>query len=115
MYYILAPDGRTVLEEPDMDRHLTWRSETHIKHLIVAKHYIFGKVEVSTVFVGVSPDIFRTDVFRHQDRRDAAEFITEIDEQYTRRYSTWEDAEQGHRDIVRLVTQELIGIRREVC
>ena len=109
MYYILAADGRTVIEEPDIERHLAWRSETHIKRLIVAKHYIFGKIEVSTVFVGASPDIFRTDVFRHQ----AKQSDEIIDERYIRRYATWEDAEQGHRDIVRLVSQELMGVKRE--
>lgn len=71
-----------------------------LQNRIVAKDMI-GKVKVSTVFLGIDhgfgdgpPILFETMIFggEHDD--------------YQERYSTWEQAEEGHKRAVRLVKEE---------
>ncbi len=89
--YIL--DGHTPAREPDIIKWATWFEKAN-RH--VAKTEISKEVEVSTVFLGIDhsfgdgpPQLFETMVFGDK-----------LDE-YTERYSTWEEAEEGHKQMVK--------------
>src|SRR5215467_2194035 len=92
--YILDEDRRPI-PEPNMVKYAVWMS-SHDR--IVAKDYV-GDVEISTVFLGLNtnymsdgpPIVFETMIFGgdHDHKQ--------------MRYSTWEDAERGHRVMVELV------------
>ena len=103
MYYIL--DGKVpkkvTLEEwmngnryrPDADE--SWR---------VAQTYI-GDIQISTVFLGLDhnhdgppPLVFETRVFRGPMK------------DWCDRYSTWEEAEKGHQEIVEKVMNQTLFI-----
>ena len=90
--YIL--DGKTPVPEPDLS---TWARWFEDADRIVA-HTVRENVSVSTVFLGLDhsfhegpPILFETMVFRSgQSGDDMA------------RYSTWEEAEKGHAEMVKL-------------
>lgn len=91
--YIL--DGHEVVECGDLMKWAEW-FETADRH--VAKT-IIGDVKISTVFLGMShsfgetgpPILFETMVF-------GGEYDEEME-----RYSTWDEAEAGHKKMVDLV------------
>lgn len=96
--YILGEDGKT--PEPCEDL-LTWGRWMDKADRHVALDYNVGpqKLTVSTVFLGLDhsfsmrsgPILFETMVF-HPD--------TGGREYYCDRYSTWEEAEAGHREVI---------------
>lgn len=90
-YWML--EGKTVVDAPDM---LTWakwfgKSDRNVAHTPLANGY-----RVSTVFLGIDhnfcdiepPLIFETMTFPSDDR------------QLQQRYSTWDEAEKGHAEVV---------------
>jgi hypothetical protein len=94
-HYIL--EGKIPVLEPDL---LTWArwmedpasSETLSRRVALDQ---LGQIEISTVFLGIDhqwregpPILFETMVFENGEAGDCA------------RYSTWEEAEDGHREIV---------------
>lgn len=95
--YIL--DGHTPVPAKGL---LTWAKwfETADRHVAVTK---FGKVTVSTVFLGLDhsfavytgvphkPILFETMIFGGKH------------DQYQERYTTWKEAEAGHKRAVKLV------------
>ena len=73
---------------PDEDRRVAM---THI-----------GKVDISTVFLGINhafddrvPMLFETMIFQFGGKHD----------EYCERYSTWQDAEEGHKRAVKMVRE----------
>lgn len=93
MYYIL--DGHKVIETDLM----TWAKAVRSTDRHVGKTTI-GDAEVSTVFLGINhrfgngpPLLFETMVFGG------------ILDQEQERYTTWEEAEEGHRAMVDRVTE----------
>jgi hypothetical protein len=95
MNYIL--DGRTPIVERDL---LTWAKWFEHNNRIVKSTYLPDGVHVSTVFLGIdhafaftggAPILFETMIFggEHDD--------------YQERYSTWEEAEQGHQRAIELI------------
>ena len=70
------------------------------EHRRVRQTIISGKYNVSTVFLGLDhsytgpPAIFETMVFGNNKF-----------DQYLRRYATWEEAEQGHIDILKMLLE----------
>ena len=96
-YYKL--EGHTPVPVENIEEFITWDIGAV---RTVALTEIANGIRVSTVFLGVdhnwsregSPILFETMVFG-------------VDNEHQRRYSTWEQAEQGHRDVIKLVTKEL--------
>lgn len=90
--YIL--DGKTPVPERDL---LTWARWFERADRLVA-HTVQGDLSVSTVFLGLDhnhhwkgpPELFETMVFR-------AGASGEMN-----RYATWEEAEKGHAEMVKL-------------
>lgn len=89
--YILASDGRTPVRENDL---IAWGQWFQNANRTVAKTRL-KDATVSTVFLGLDhsfgkgpPLLFETMVFGGPK------------DQYQKRYSTWEEAEQGHQRIV---------------
>jgi len=84
--FILGPDGRTPVAEPDISKWGLWL-ETADRSV---QKTAFGEVEVSTVFLGLDhsfggrPMLFETMIFGGP-----------LDG-YQERYSTWSEAEAGH-------------------
>ncbi len=97
MYYIL--DGHTPIKAEDM---LKWAMWFETADRIVAQTEISEAVMVSTVFLGLDhnytgegpPVLFETFVF-------GGELEGEC-----HRYRTWEEAEEGHERIVKIVRWE---------
>lgn len=89
--YIL--EGRTPKEEFDL---LAWARWFETANRTVARTQLPGGVEVSTVFLGLDhnfadsgpPILFETMVFGGKMDQESS------------RYSTWEEAEAGHRAMV---------------
>ena len=87
-FYIL--DGKESVEELDI---LKWAEWFESADLEVARTEL-GNVLVSTVFLGVDrsygepPILFETMVFGGEMDR------------ASRRYATWEEAEEGHKEVV---------------
>lgn len=98
-YYIL--EGTTVLQVEDV---LVWGKwfETAVRRLALTS--ISPTIEVSTVFLGLDHDwsaagpplLFETMVF--QDNTETPDTRTALDE-FTERWSTYHDAEQGHEAV----------------
>lgn len=99
-YYILR--GREPVLEPDIMAWSNWYADlTNCEAGQVARDEI-GAVVVSTVFLGIDhghgrgePILFETMVFGLED--DEPQW----------RYSTWGEAEKGHREAIRYVYQML--------
>lgn len=97
MNYILDEQGKPV-REPDILKWAHWFEKAD-RHVAKDK---FGKVQVSTVFLGIDhnfhangpPVLFETMIFGGPH------------DQYQERYSTKEDAIAGHRKAVALVEGE---------
>lgn len=96
MYYILK--GKKAVPIDDV---LEW-AKTFGKHKRVAENYI-GRIRISTVFLGLDhqygegkPLVFETMIF-------GGELDEEMD-----RYSTWEEAEAGHKAMIEKV--KLVGL-----
>jgi hypothetical protein len=92
MKYILS--GRTPVLCEDISQWGTWMENAE-RH--VAKTEI-GDVQISTVFLGLDhsfgsgpPILFETMIFGG------------VHHEYLKRYSTWEDAEEGHKRAVEFV------------
>lgn len=93
--YILI--GKEPILEKDL---LKWARKFETVDRRVARDKI-GKVSVSTVFLGLDhnfdggkPLLFETMIFGGKH------------DQYTDRYSTWEEAEKGHKKAVELVKKK---------
>lgn len=98
-YFILK--GREIIKEPNL---LKWGARFELSNRIIKQEYIYCfqfswkfivKVLVSTVFLGLDhnwndgkPILFETMIFGGKH------------DQEQRRYCTYEEAEQGHEDIV---------------
>ena len=74
-----------------------------------------GDFWISTVFLGIDhswgfgtkPILFESMVF---DETKKVKGLIEVDG-YTRRYSTWKEAENGHRKIVRAIRAKVFGVK----
>jgi hypothetical protein len=91
--YIL--DGKTPVPEPDLLKWSEWFANADADRQVADT--VQGDVRVSTIFLGLdqnhfgpTPLLFETMVFR-------AGKSAEMD-----RYSTWEEAEKGHAEMVKL-------------
>lgn len=90
--YIL--DGRTPVEEVNLVKWAEWFEGGNRRVVLTA----VGSCEISTVFLGLdhnwmggAPILFETMVFGGEH------------DGYQRRYLTWEEAEEGHRQVVEMV------------
>jgi hypothetical protein len=91
----------TYIDDPE------WQAAWHIEGRIVEKTWLGdGVIEVSTVFLPIDyglpgddrPIVFETMVFKDDD-------AWENDDIGTRRYSTWEEAEEGHWQTVEAIRE----------
>lgn len=80
---------------------LKWAQWFQSADRIVAKTFILDKIVVSTVFLGTDhnfgmgkPLLFETMVFEKY-------------ENFQQRYSTWEEAEEGHKAVVLAIKEDL--------
>jgi len=94
--YIL--DGHRAVPCPDLETWGRWMGTTD---RVVARTTVREEIEVSTVFIGLdhqfgngSPLLFETMVFRNGDGQDMD------------RYSTWDEAIDGHQRMVARVQAE---------
>jgi hypothetical protein len=94
--YILGPDGRTPVKEPDLYK---WVRQAEAAKWSVQQTTL-GKIKVSTVFLGIDhsfgdgpPLLFETMIFGGKYEED----------EYQERYSTWAQAEAGHEVACTLV------------
>jgi len=104
-YYALGPDGRTPVPRADL---FSWAAllEDAEKRRVALTRLDRG-VEVSTVFLGIDhrfwddgpPLLFETMTFAGKNARRLHGRM--------RRYSTWEEAEAGHRRVVALARRYL--------
>jgi hypothetical protein len=101
-HYILI--GKLAVPEPDLMKWGIWL-ETHDRH--VARTMI-GKIEVSTVFLGLDhnfgaglPVLFETMVFRHE--KGPKDFA----DSHCVRCESWDEAEKQHDEVVELVRREI--------
>lgn len=92
--------GKIPRLEPDL---IKWATARENSDRIVAKTKI-GDSEVSTVFLGTdhafgggAPLLFETMIFGGKH------------DEFCERYSTWEEAEEGHKRAIALVEQETIN------
>lgn len=99
MYYKLGADGRT--PEPVEDVRETMLGSDYAEKRRVARDKI-GDVLVSTVFLCLNhaygdgpPILFETMIFGGEH------------DQYQDRYSTWEEAERGHKKAIAIVKGEI--------
>lgn len=91
--YIL--NGKTPVECNDL---MEWAKQMEVKNRIVEQSQ-FGDVKVSTVFLGLDhsfgygePLLFETMIFGGEH------------DQYQDRYSTWDEAVEGHKKACKLVS-----------
>ena len=106
--YILVKDERSRFPQPkkmeDFDSSSNEFLDSLDKNRRVALTSLNNNVTVSTVFLGADHDysslgpplLFETMVFTSEGCGNPIDDIT-------RRYSSWEDAEKGHYEIVRLL------------
>jgi len=94
--YILAADGRTPVEEPDLMKWGKFFEDADAR--TVARADVSPDVYVSTVFLGIDhsyeggpPVLFETMVFGGTMEEEMA------------RYTTWDDAVAGHDEMVKRV------------
>jgi hypothetical protein len=100
-YYMYTLDGHTPVPAEEVKTWSKWFDEADRR---VAKTILEGGVFVSTVFLGVDhswggfgpPILFETMVFDPGKPE-----LEQCLEDYTRRYTTWEEAEAGHRETVK--------------
>jgi hypothetical protein len=92
-HYIL--EGKKAIPEPDLFKWARW-FQTENRHVVLDS--LPNGVQVSTVFLGLDhgyghgdPILFETMIFGGEHN------------QYTERYSTYEQAEEGHKRAVELV------------
>ena|ERR1035437_7692535 len=97
-----------------------WAIEFEYSDRTVEKTDI-DKVHISTVFLGLDHDmfgdvpiLFETMVFYDGDASDAdAKIFDRLNSRgifgYFKRYSTWEQAEEGHKECVEIVAKMLIN------
>ena len=92
-------DGKIPVKCDDL---ITWERWFETADRVVGKTFI-GRLVVSTVFLGIDhsfglgePILFETMVFEGHG-------------EYQKRYSTWEEAEEGHRRIVREIINKKDG------
>lgn len=95
--YVLDAEHR-VVPEPDIMKWGTWLGDASENGALVVGQDEIDGAYISTVFLGLDhnylgdgePTLFETKVFR----KDGAE--------YTRRYKTWAEAEEGHKDMAEI-------------
>jgi hypothetical protein len=113
--YILH--GHIPVIEPDLRKWAEWYE--NVSNRIVRKERI-GSFLVNTIFLGIDHDfgdggtlLFETMVFDeaelYYDQLVDKHFPTAIDE-YTRQYSTWNDAEAGHQKTVDLIRRSRLRV-----
>lgn len=110
--YILK--GKIPVLCPDL---MTWAKWMGTADRHVKEEYI-GDYWISTVFLGIdhgwhseNPILFETMVFNHAVTEPNMFMNREIHptlDEYTERYSTWEEAERGHDRIVRMVRKSTL-------
>lgn len=95
MRYRYILDGRMPVEEADLMKWAKWFERADRKVALTA---LGGGVEVSTVFLGLNhnwgdgpPLLFETMVFGGEH------------DSYQQYHSTWEEAEEGHKQVVEMV------------
>lgn len=129
-HYILGgPDGKTPIEAKDVFEWAEWYEEAaknNSRH--VAHEQVFG-LKVSTVFLGLDhswsggpPLLFETMIYRDtpNKKHKLGNHIFEINTSfmdYQQRYSTWQEALEGHRRALELTTRVMSrfwmrGLRR---
>lgn len=93
--YILS--GHTPILEEDVIKWAQWYKKAN---RVVKKTDLPGGVRVSTVFLGIdhnfmggTPLLFETMIFGGENN------------EFQERYSTWEEAEEGHQQAIELVFQ----------
>jgi len=92
-HYIL--DGKKPVPVKDL---LEWAKLHNPRNNIVKQTKLPDDVRISTVFLGIDhafmggpPILFETMIFGGEH------------DQYQRRYSTWEEAEQGHQETIEMI------------
>jgi hypothetical protein len=102
LYILVGPERRTPARCDDLIAWAEWL-ETADRHVADTRHELF---RVSTVFLGVDhrfdrgpPILFETMVFLAAD-----ESIDCV------RYATWEDAEIGHKAMVRRMLERVVKV-----
>jgi hypothetical protein len=112
-YYILR--GHVPVLCTDL---LTWARWLENTNRIVSQDRI-GDVFISTVFLGVDhnfyggdPLLFETMVFDEGDKVELFNGIKTPDsiDEYTQRYSTWDQAEEGHKQIMQLIRKSTFKV-----
>lgn len=126
--YILI--GRLPVPEPDPRKWSLWFTDSRMdgSAIVGADAYQRGgaSIYVSTIFMAIDhnffdsdrpPILFETMVFNPVlEERDfcgsTMECMPTYDD-FTRRYSTWREAELGHRLTMALAKVEILGVRKE--
>jgi hypothetical protein len=106
-YHLYILDGHTPVPTADVYSWGKWFEE-HNRHVDLTK--LESGVCVSTVFLGLNhawwpdatPLLFETMVFDPSKPR-----LEQWLEEYTRRYTTWEEAETGHKEVVEAFERDL--------
>lgn len=99
--YILDEDHNTRLASTD--EWARWMSEHHSRRVELTE---MGNISVSTIFLGLDhnyssegpPLLFETLVFGGPN-----------DQEKMRRYSTWDEAVEGHKEVVKEVKSQVRG------
>lgn len=94
MYYVLDDENK-VVGEPSVEAWAQWFEDNGLNERRRVGEDRVGQMRVSTVFLGIDhnfgsgpPHVFETMVFPSED---------DYGEVFSLRYSTWEEAEVGHR------------------
>jgi hypothetical protein len=112
--YRLGPN-KEIIRETDI---LTWGRWFETADRQVAFDEIPGIVQLSTVFLGVDhafsskphpPVLFETMVFFAPDTC----LVAEAGQSVEQRYCTWEEAEAGHNDMLKVLSDRVIALTRE--
>lgn len=129
-HYVLQGKTPVAIDPGDPAGHLRWAEWFKTADRHVAKETI-GGIRISTVFLGLdhgfdpdeAPILFESMCFAPVDEKDQIKTITmpngvietyritqeELSE-FTERYSTWQEAEEGHRRIVTQIRKSLLKI-----
>lgn len=95
MMYVL--NGKQV-EKVEINEYSRWINETNLEKDCLVEVTQVGKLRISTVFLGLDhgasekPEVFETMVFKENG-------ITPLSK-YLRRYSSWSEAEKGHKQVL---------------
>lgn len=101
--YVLAPDGKTPIPEPDVEKWAPWFENPQNRRVAFTK---VGLVEVSTVFLGIDHNLNPHTQGQKPVLWETMIFGAKGDlEHYQERYSSYDDAVLGHECAVWLVMQ----------